>query len=133
MKTSVRTGLCLLNCVVLTANVPAAAAGAATPYGQIAAANVFRLKPPPPRLDQKEPETPPPPVITLQGITTFPCGRQVLFKVTTPAKPPEPAREVSFVLGEGQREGEIEVLETNLLTRTVKFRNHGVEQTLSLK
>ena len=102
------------------------------PYSAIAATNVFRLKVP---REPKPPEPvpiPPPPLITLQGITTISGYREVLFKVTMPARPPEPAREIAYVLSEGQREGEIEVLEINERAGTARFRNHGVEQLLTL-
>jgi hypothetical protein len=40
---------------------------------------------------------------------------------------------MSYMLSEGQRDGEIEVLEINDVAGIVKFRNYGVEQTLNMK
>ena len=98
------------------------------PYGNIPAKNVFRLKSPAP---SKLALPPQPPTITVQGVTTIPGYPYVLCKVMLPAKPPEPAREIAYVLREGEREGEIEVLEINAHTGTVMFDNHGVQQRLA--
>lgn len=135
MKPLASSGLCLLCGVAWSTSVLAAMTdGRANPYATIPTANVFRLKPLSPTNEPSDPQpSPPPPVITLQGITTLPCGSQVLFKVTLPAKPPEPAKVVALVLSEGEREGEIEVLRVNALAGTVTFRNHGIEQVLSLR
>jgi hypothetical protein len=103
------------------------------PYKNIPATNVFRLKSPPPPEPPKPPPTTPPPKITLQGVTTIPDRPHVLFKVMMPAKPPEPAKEMAYVLSEGERAGEIEVLDINEQAGTARFMNHGVEQTLALK
>jgi len=40
---------------------------------------------------------------------------------------------MSCVLSEGERQGEIEVLEIDGRAGTVKFSNHGTVQTLNLK
>jgi hypothetical protein len=50
--------------------------------------------------------------------------------MTPPAKPGEPAKEQSFTLGEGQREGDIEVLEINEKAGTVKVNDYGTITTL---
>jgi hypothetical protein len=102
------------------------------PYQAIVGRNVFSLKPPPPPpnpedLIKKEP----PPKIKLQGLNTILGRRQVLFKV--PAKPPGQPKEESFVMNEGERQGEIEVLEINMQVESVRFRNHGQEQLLNMK
>jgi len=105
----------------------------ADPYCAIAATNVFRLKSPP-ESDPTEPLPEPPlPKITVQGTTTILGYRAVLFKVTLPAKPPPPTRETTFVLREGQSAGEIEVMEINVKAGTVTFRNHGIEQMVTLE
>jgi hypothetical protein len=77
-----------------------------------------------------DPPLPPPPLIVLQGLTNINRRRQVLFKVQ---KSGAPAREISCVLSEGERQGEIAVLEIDEKSGTVKFNNHGIEQTLNLK
>lgn len=125
--------MCALSAFVLGANTQAATADSAGhPYKNIPAANIFRLKSPSPE-PSEPPQAPPPPIITLQGITDI-CGRpQALCKVATPNGPPGPARELAYVLSEGERAGEIEVLEINGRSGTVKFRNHGVVQTVALR
>jgi hypothetical protein len=93
-------------------------APAGSPYQGIVERNVFGLKPPPPPPDP-EANKPPPPKITLQGITTFGGVKRALLKAQMPVKPGEqhkgepPKGEESFILAEGQREGDIEVLEIN--------------------
>jgi hypothetical protein len=132
MRTPAKIFLCFLGGFALSASTRAATVATAEssnhPYQNIPATNVFRLKSP----AQPEPvPPPPPPQITLQGFTTIPGRAHVLFKVMMPAKPPEPAKEIAYVLSEGEREGEIRVLEINEQAGTAKFINHGVEQTLA--
>jgi hypothetical protein len=99
------------------------------PYQGIVDRNVFGLKPPPPPPDP-ESNKPPPPKIFLTGITTILGNKRALLKTTPPAKPGEPAKEQSFTLGEGQREGDIEVLEINEKAGTVKVNDYGTITTL---
>jgi len=133
LKTPTSISLCILGGFTWCATGQAATAEAGEhPYRCIAATNVFRLKSPPASTPEPVP-TPPLPKITLQGITTIDGQREVLFKVTMPARASEAAKEVAYVLSEGQREGEIEVLEINELAGTARFRNHGVEQVLKLR
>jgi hypothetical protein len=99
------------------------------PYQGIVDRNVFGLKPPPPPPDP-ESTKPPPPKVFLTGITTILGNRRALLKMTPPAKPGEPAKEQSFTLGEGQREGDIEVLEINEKAGTVKVNDYGTITTL---
>ncbi len=111
----------------------AAAAVAANPYEAIVGRNVFGLKPPTINT------APPPPVaaaattIKLQGISTILDRRQVMLKVNTAARPPEPAKEQSYLMIEGQREGEIEVLEIDATTGTVKIKNSDTPLSLNMK
>ena len=101
------------------------------PYQNIVQRNVFGLKDPPPPPSTEAP-TPPPPKITINGITTILGNKRVLFKVSVLARPPQPAREESFILAEGQREGQIEVLEIDETSGTIKFNNHGQVITLTM-
>jgi hypothetical protein len=106
------------------------------PYQAIVGRNVFSLKPPPPLPNPEDLiKKVPPPKIKLQGLTTILGRRQVLCKVLMPAKPPErpQPQEVSFVMSEGERQGEIEVLEINEQVGTVKFKNHEEVQLLNMK
>ena len=99
------------------------------PYQGIVERNVFGLKPPAPPPDP-EANKPPPPKIFLTGITTILGNKRALMKMTPPAKPGEPAKEQSFTLGEGQRDGDLEVLAIDETARTVKVNNYGTITTL---
>ena len=107
------------------------------PYREIISRNVFSLKPPPPPPNPED--TKPPPVkITLSGITTV-VGKKALMetppppvKPGAPAGTPPPTKQY-YMLGEGQREGDIEVLAIDEKTGSVKVRNSGVEVTLTFE
>lgn len=95
------------------------------PYEAIIERNVFGLKPPPPPPDP-EANKPPPPKVLFQGITTILGQKRALFKVQIPPKPGEqPKGEQSFILAEGQRDGDIEVLEIDEKAYKVKLKNFG--------
>ena len=104
------------------------------PYHGIVERNIFdihaALPPPPPDPNIGRP---PPPTIKLQGITDILGRKQVLFKVQLPPKGGAPAKEESFILTVGERQGEIEVLEINPKAGTVKMNNYGVVTNLSLE
>ena len=102
----------LLGVLALGSNTDAATANDKNnPYARsIVGRNVFRLNPAP-LSEIVVQQRPPPPRIILQGLTSINRRRQVLFKVQMPSKPGEPAREMSWVLSEGERQGGIEVLE----------------------
>lgn len=129
------TLFCAAGFVVLASSAQAAAADDANPYaGTITNRNVFSLKdPPPPPRPEDLIKKDPPPKILLQGLTTILGRRQVLFKVQMPAKPGQPAREESFVSAEGERNGEIEVLEIDEVAGVVKFNNHGTIEPKNMK
>jgi hypothetical protein len=104
-----------------------------SPYQSVVERNVFGLKPPPPPPDP-EANKPPPPKMFLQGITTFGGTKRALLKTQMPAKPGEPPKgEQSFVLAEGQREGDIEVLEIDAKGGTVKVNDFGTIATLDFE
>jgi hypothetical protein len=111
----------------------AAAQSATSPYQGIVERNIFGLKPPPPPPDP-EANKPPPPKIILQGFTTFGGAKRALLKAQMPAKPGEPPKgEQSFILAEGQRDGDIEVLEIDAVGGTVKVSNFGTITNLSFE
>lgn len=101
-----------------------------SPYQAIVDRNVFGLKPLPTLVDPKEANKPPPAKITLTGMYTMGGVKRALMKVQTPAKPPEPAKEIPLTLSEGQRDGEVEVLEIDTIARTVKVNNSGTITSL---
>ena len=111
----------------------AAPDSAASPYQGIVERNVFGLKPPPPPPDP-EANKPPPPKIILQGFTTFGGTKRALLKAQMPPKPGEPPKgEQSFILAEGQRDGDIEVLEIDPQAGTVKVNNFGTITNLNFE
>ncbi len=105
------------------------------PYQSIIDRNVFSLKPPPPPPDPTEVNKPQVLKITLTGITTILGNKRVLMKTAPPAgKPGEaPKSEQSYILTEGQRDGDIEVLEIDDKAWSVKVNNAGSVQTLTFE
>jgi hypothetical protein len=130
MKHSGKLVLCLAGGLFLHAQARAVGSEG-NPYANIVDRNVFGLRPPPPPPEPPKPEVKASP-ITLQGIISAFGKKQVLFKSTVSARSGEPAKETSFVMSEGERVGEIEVLEINEGTGLVKFRNQGFEMTKDL-
>src|SRR5262249_9054084 len=59
--------------------------------------------------------------------------KQVLFKISMSPKPGDPPKEMALVMSEGERQGEVEVLEIDEPGGVIKFNNHGQEQTLTLE
>ena len=103
------------------------------PYATIVARNIFALNPP----------TPPPPPedpgknlpkITPTGIQSFFGQSKVLFKVAAGAAPRgrPPAKEDFYILSQGQREDDIEVIKIDEKNSLVTFDNHGTTQELPL-
>jgi hypothetical protein len=109
----------------------AAAESATNPYQVIIERNLFSLKPSAPP-QPAEPDHPPPPKVTLTGITTIFGDKEVLMKVLMPARPGEPPKEQSFILAEGQQEGGLRVLKVNEKTGDVTLNDFGTVLTLNL-
>ncbi len=121
----------ILSSVVLSAGLWTLDADVAgSPYRGIVERNVFNLRPPPPPPDNTPPPVPPP-KITLTGITTILGNKRALMKALEPPRPPEPAKEVSYILAEGQRDGDVEVIAIDERAGSVKVNNHGTIQELS--
>lgn len=119
--------------LLFCANATAASPGlASSGFGEIPLLNPFRLRPPAPvQVD----EAPPPPVakLTLRGITTFQGVRRALLNAIMPAKTGEPAHEESYILAEGQKTGEIEVMLINEVSGTVVVNESGTQVTLTFE
>jgi hypothetical protein len=128
--------LCAVGAWVLCPAVNGASRDAtASPYQGIVERNVFGLKPPPPPPDPAA-NKPPPPRIFLQGITTFGGVKRALLKAQLPPKPGDkPTGEQSFILAEGQRDGDIEVLEirTDTGVSVVKVNDFGTITNLTFE
>ena len=129
--------ICLCGGFTLCATAQAAAKASGTgpapgdPYQAIVDRNVFNLRTNDPAGDKgNEPPKPPPPKITLTGISTILGRKLALMKVMVPAKPGEPGHEESYMLSEGQRDGDVEVLKIDEVAGTVKVDNQGIVQIL---
>jgi len=129
MKHGATTWVCAAAAVVLWAS----AVSADNRYGPIVERNVFGLKPPAPPTDT-EASKPPPSNITLTGVITL-GGKRALMTTPPPAAKPgtPPATAQSYILREGERQGEIEVISIDEVNFVVKVKNSGQEQTLNFK
>jgi len=115
------------------ANLPAESTVAGTkggPYSPIVARNVFGLNPPLPSTDRQD--GPPPPKITLTGITTILGPAEVLYKVAGSSRDNRQSPDKSYILMEGQEQDGVMVMMIDAKKATVTFNNHGVRQDLAL-
>lgn len=119
---------------VANASVPAdSGATTGNPYIGIAGRNVFALVPIPTNVPVVEaPPKEPPPKITPNGIMDLFGQLQVLFKVAGKPAAGQPPKDKAYVLGQGERADDIEVIKINQTTGTITFRNHGELQELAL-
>jgi len=108
------------------------AAATDNPYTPIVTRNVFGLVPIPVGPPPDATSATPPPKITPNGIMTIFGKLQALFKVAGVAKPGQPAKEESYVLGEGERQDDIEVQKIDEKAATITFNNHGKIEELAL-
>lgn len=127
----------ILNCVLATLalcmGVDAMAADSSpAQYQSITDRNLFDLKPAPP-VQIVDPLPPALPKIILQGIATVLPQKVAIIKVLFPAKPGEPAKEQSYLLAEGQRDGGIEVLQVDEKAGSVKVNNSGTVMTVTFE
>jgi hypothetical protein len=104
------------------------------PYRGIIDRNVFALKeippPPPPNPDANKPPAPP---IQLVGITTLLGTPRAFLSVQLPAKGQEPAKALSLMLTENQRDGEVECIKIDVENKTVLVSNYGSQTNLSFE
>ena len=110
--------------------LPVASPG--NPYAVIGTRNIFGLAPPEPPVVAPAAVSPPPAVILPNGIIFLFGKLQVLFKVPGAAGDTRPSRESSYLLGEGERQDEIQVLHIDEKNGVVTFNNHGVVQEIPL-
>ena len=102
------------------------------PYASIVSRNMFGLLPIPPAVPAAEPPKDPPPKITPNGIMTIFGKVQALFKVTVKGQAGQPPKDESYVLSEGERQDDIEVVKINQDDGIITFNNHGEIQPLPL-
>jgi len=125
-------GVVLLSAGLALAGSPAKAGAEVTSnplYHGIVRANIFALKPPLATTTSVPSE--PLPSLRLAGVTTLGQKRALVNK-RCPAKPPEPAKELSYLLAEGQRHGPLTVLDIDAQTGRVKVDVSGTVLVLSL-
>ncbi len=134
MKHGVKAWICLASGLtyVLATVLPAHAVTADNPYQRIIERNVFGLKDPPPPPDP-EATKPPPPNITLTGIITLGGKRALMTTPPVPGKPGEQPKGQSYILREGEREGDIEVISIDEVAGAVVVKNGGKEVPLNFK
>ena len=96
------------------------------PYALIVARNIFGLNPPPPPVDPNAQPAEPAVKITPNGIMSIFGQWQVLFKTSGGDK------DQSYMLAEGQRQDDIEVVKIDEKTGIITFNNHGVMEKLPL-
>ena len=101
-------------------------------YQAIVERNAFGLKPPTP-LTQTNAPPPPADKIVPTGLATVTGRKMAFFKLQSPAKPPQPAKEESFILGEGERAGEVEVMRIDEHAGTITFNNRGTVIAMNLE
>ena len=124
--------ICILTCPGFSRVAKASAAvSLQNPYEPIARRNIFGLLRPP-NTDNE----PPPTAIAglrLKGTTSILGDRRALLIAQLPATPSEPAREQSLILSEGQSEGQITILEINVMAGRVTVDNYGTVQVLTFE
>ncbi len=99
------------------------------PYGGIVERNVFALKDPPPVEKAVEPN--PPPKFYLTGITTILGPKVAMFRaIPTGGKGADASKEESYMLSEGQRQGDVEVVNIDETAGMVKIMCAGTAMTL---
>lgn len=106
------------------------------PYAAIVDRNVFKLNPiPPANPADSATNNAPPPDLTLAGITTIFGNKRAIIKAAPkgPPKPGVPPENESYILAEGQREGDIEVLQIDERAGVVKLLLAGKPTTIDFE
>jgi hypothetical protein len=147
MKRLGKIAACLAGGLVLNAGLHAASPAASpalavvkapavnpqsdNPYTTIAVRNMFGLNPPAPPKPLEDPAKDLP-KITPTGIMGIFGHYQVLFKVTPVAKGGPASKDEFYILSEGQRQDDIEVVKIDERNSLVTFDNHGITQEMPL-
>jgi hypothetical protein len=127
MKHFEKIAICLAGVLALNASLRADSVPLSdNPYALVVARNIFGLNPP--VVVENTAPVEPPVKITPNGIMSILGQVQVLFKVAGKT----PGKEDSYILSEGQRQDDIEVVKIDEKNGVVTFNNHGLEQILPL-
>jgi hypothetical protein len=125
MKHGEKTLACLLCSLALCGAATAVAISSENPYQMVVERNVFALKPPAPPPPDPASIKPPAPKVILNGIITLLGNKRALLKMTPPAAKGEQAKEQSYVLTEGQRDGDLEVIKIDEKAGMVTVNDFG--------
>jgi hypothetical protein len=125
MKHGEKTLACLLCSLALCGAATAVAISSENPYQMVVERNVFALKPPAPPAPDPASIKPPAPKVILNGIITLLGNKRALLKMTPPAAKGEQAKEQSYVLTEGQRDGDLEVIKIDEKAGMVTVNDFG--------
>ncbi|HUB87055.1 MAG TPA: hypothetical protein VMB22_04130, partial [Verrucomicrobiae bacterium] len=104
----------------------------ANPYAPIIVRNIFGLNPPPPPAAPAPNPADAPPKITPNGIMTIFGVKQVLFHAAFKGRPGIPDSDQSYILAEGQRKDDIEIVKIDDKKNIITFNNHGDVEDLPL-
>ena len=102
------------------------------PYGSIVKRNIFGLNPVPVVDPNIAPPGPPPPKITLSGITTIFGPAEALFKVAGVKREGKPPQDEYYIFTEGESQDNVEVTAIDTVKNIVTFNNNGVVQQIPL-
>ena len=105
---------------------------AANPYQTIPERNLFHLNPPPPPAPAPETKVPTPKIF-LTGISTLGGRKAALLKTAPQGKPGEPPKERSYMLGEGERQDDLEVVAIDAPGGIVNVRYNGDAISVNFK
>jgi len=113
---------------VVTCGAPMPGSG---PYCVISERNVFGLKPPPPVVKQQT--AVPLPKLRLTGITTIFGDKRILVEEECPPQPGALAKKKSLTLVQGQKNGQLEVLDVDVKNARAKVDNSGTIQVITFE
>ncbi len=132
MRPSTGIVICLAGGLALCAISRANSLPPGNPYGSIVKRNVFGLNPVPVVDPNVAPPGPPPPKITLTGITTIFGPAEALFKVAGVKREGKPPQDESYIFTEGESQDNVEVTAIDTVKNVVTFNNNGVVQQIPL-
>src|ERR1700722_1981025 len=104
--------------------------GQNNPYKDISERNPFELNPA--AITNSDDVITPPVQITLNGIMTIFGDKRALLKTQPAISSLGATKGKNYMLAEGQRDGEIELLAVDVTGEKIKVNNHGVIQIISL-
>jgi hypothetical protein len=127
MKHGEKTVACVLCSLAVCGEIGTAfAVSQDNPYQTVVERNVFCLKPAPPPAPDPSSIKPPAPPVKLTGIFELRGIKHALMKTTPPGtKPGDASKEQSYILSEGEREGDLEVLKINEIAGIVTVNEFG--------